>query len=159
MASRGGSEGRIAILIDGQNSLPSLGLARAGRSQVFRPFTMQGTRGHVDQPEYERCGTKTQSTSPEATLLPTNLTPGDVLLWSPLGLGPLPGQKKFVFSSQGHPPCRQRACLLPVPWDTSLGLEEAPVPSPRVKEREQAEIPSICAESHTLSTAEGPSGE
>ncbi|XP_020935402.1 cytochrome P450, family 4, subfamily F, polypeptide 55 isoform X4 [Sus scrofa] len=72
----------------------------AGRSQNFRPFTMQGSRGHMDWSEHEKMWDLNPGTRSEVTVPPTNLPHEDIFLWPPLGLEPLPGCEKPVFSSQ-----------------------------------------------------------
>lgn len=67
LASRTGSQVRAALLIDEKSHVCPLGSAGTGRSWVCRPFTVQGTEGHVDWLGQD------SGTSPEATLLPINL--------------------------------------------------------------------------------------
>lgn len=69
-------------------------------------------------------------------------------------------RKKSVFSSQGQPPCGQEACLLPVLWDAPVGPGDVPrCSSTGENEHKEADIPSVCADSDTVSTAGASSVE
>lgn len=69
----------------------------------------------MDWSEHEKMWDLNPGTRSEVTVPPTNLPHEDIFLWPPLGLEPLPGCEKPVFSSQGQLPCGQRVCLLLVP--------------------------------------------
>ena len=111
------SEDHVPTLVNRQSSCCPWGMARAIRSEVCRALAMQEIRSRVEQEKQGRV----LDQSP-VTLLPTKLPTEDLLFC-------LPGQEKCVFSSQDLPPCGQRACLLPVPWDRPLGLGQPPGPS------------------------------
>ena len=123
------------------------GMARAIRSEVCRTLDMQDIRSHVEQEKHGRV----LDQSP-FILLPTKLPTEDLLLRLPLHWDH--SQDKKNVSSQAKiclPVGREPVfslCPGIDPWD----LESLQVPpSPRGKE--EAEIPSICIGSHTLSTS------
>ena len=77
--------------LTGRIHICPVGSARDGRFQNFRPFIMQGSRGHMDGPEHEKLWDPNPGTSPKVTVPPTNLRYEELFLWPPLRLGPLPG--------------------------------------------------------------------
>lgn len=89
--------------------------------------------------------------SPEATLLSTNLSNGHLLLWPPLGAEISQDKKNLPSQAKVSLPVGREPvfflCSGVYPWD--LEMLQDPL-SPRGKK--EAEVPSICAESRTLST-------
>ena len=95
----------------------------------------------------------------EATLTSTNLPQKDFLLWPPLVDNSQEDQKNLHSQAKVHLPVGTEPVFSLCPGIDLWDLESLQVPpSPRGKK--EAEIPSICAGSHTPSTAvDSPSAE
>lgn len=111
-----------------------------GRSQVCRPLSMQGTRGHMDS-EHERTWDQIQGISPESAILSKNFPLEFSFCVSP-GAGPTPRMRKICLVQSRSAFLWAEIVSSPYIPGCTLGIVEAPnPPSPREKSRRKEIFP------------------